>query len=77
MNFAGYLAVIISLFYQKINNNVVTFCTMNFPGYIVDVSVSILEKYKKPRLGKLCWYRNFDTGFEDNSFVKNPVCGGF
>ena len=39
------------------------------------------EREREPRVGKLVWHGNFDTGFERNTlisyFVQNPVCGFF
>ena len=40
-------------------------------------SVGIQEKEREPRVGKLSWHGNFDTGFERNYFVQNSVCGFF
>ena len=46
-------------------------------------SVGILGKEREPRVGKLGWHKNFDTGFEkkillkEYYFVQNPVCGFF
>ena len=40
-------------------------------------SVGILGKEREPEVGKLGWHGNFDTGFEQNNFAQNPVCGFF
>ena len=40
-------------------------------------SFGILGKEREPRAGKLGWNGNFDTEFERNYFVQNPVCGFF
>ena len=38
-------------------------------------SVGILGEEREPRVGKLGWHGNIDSGFERNiDFVQNPVC---
>ena len=40
-------------------------------------SVGILGKEREPRVGKLGWHGNFDTGFERNISSLNIPCAGF
>ena len=39
-------------------------CRLDLPSI---VSVGILGKEREPRVGKLGWHGNFDTGFERNT----------
>ena len=40
-------------------------------------NVSILGIKREPVVGKLGCHGHFDTGFERNYFVQDPVCGFF
>ena len=41
-------------------------------------SVGILGKEREPRVGKLGWYGNFDTGFERTNVISFKIpCAGF
>ena len=48
-------------------------CRLDLPSI---ASVGILGKEREPRVGKLGWHGNFDTGFERNISFKIP-CAGF